>query len=238
VPELATHDHAHDHAHEHRTLRDIADDLLEYQRVEYIYDGQLSTMAAPGFTRSRILNRITSAFHGMWAARLTAVEWEWRAGDFQFDRVDEPDKFFLPDLAIAHPGSRGNREFRTNIALIVEVTSPKSPDTAKNDRGIKPKRYAEAGVPATRWSIRSLESGPSTLSKATGRATESTAAAATAAGTARPSNCLSRSNAPFPRTSGPLTGRTKAERARRGQEQSLMAWRMAERARDESLAAW
>jgi Uma2 family endonuclease len=66
--------------------------------------------------------------------------------DFQFDLVDDPQKFFVPDLAIAHPGSTNDREFRENLAMVVEVTSPASPQTVRNDHGVKPKQYAKAGI--------------------------------------------------------------------------------------------
>jgi Uma2 family endonuclease len=70
------------------------------------------------------------------------------AGDFQFERVDP--RFFIPDIAVAHPGTTSNAEFQENIALVVEVTSPKSPETVENDYGIKAEQYAEAGVPVGR----------------------------------------------------------------------------------------
>jgi hypothetical protein len=55
----------------------------------------------------------------------------------------------LPELAsfrAPFPGATVE-EGRAAIALIVEVTSPPSPDTMLNDRVTKPKEYAKAGIP-------------------------------------------------------------------------------------------
>lgn len=68
-------------------------------------------------------------------------------GDFQFDIVDDPQKFFIPDIAVAYPGSTSNREFRENLVMVVEVTSPDSSKTVRNDHGVKPEQYAKAGIP-------------------------------------------------------------------------------------------
>jgi hypothetical protein len=142
VSELA----AHHPAPAHRTLRDIADELLEYQRVEYIDDGRLTFVAVPGFTHAKIVRMITRTIDSMWSAKTTPVEWDIRSENFQLERVDDPQKFFVPDIAVAYPGSRNNREFRENLAMVAEVTSPKSPETVRNDREVKPKQYAKAGV--------------------------------------------------------------------------------------------
>lgn len=138
---------AHDPTPGHGTLREIADALLEYQRVEYIDDWALTVMATHGFTHGEIVDLIVDVFKQAWFSRQTSVHWKMRAGDFQLNRVDDPQKFFVPDIAIAYPGSRNNREFRENLAMVVEVTSPKSPETVKNDHVLKPKQYAKAGIP-------------------------------------------------------------------------------------------
>lgn len=140
MSELAVHVQA-------RTLREIADALLEYQRVEYIDDGRLTVVAIPGFTHARIVRMISRAIDSLGTAGPSGVEWDLRLGDFQFNLPEDQQKFFIPDLSVAYPGSASNREFRKNLALVVEVTSPKSPETVKNDHGIKPKQYAKGGVP-------------------------------------------------------------------------------------------
>ena len=138
---------AHGPAPAHRTLRDIADELLEYQRVEYIYDGVLSVMTPLGFSHGSIVGLIVEAIVRAHLRGQTSVDWSMRAGDFQLNRIDDPQKFFIPDIAVAYPGSRDNLEFRENLAMVVEITSPKSPDTVQNDYGIKAKQYAKAGIP-------------------------------------------------------------------------------------------
>jgi Uma2 family endonuclease len=130
-----------------RTLRALADRLLEEHRVEYIDDGALTVMPPAGFTHARILEAIIDAFHDAKFRGLTTVRWALRSENFQFDLVDGPQKFFIPDLAIAHPGSTSNREFRENLAMVVEVTSPESPQTVRNDHGVKPTQYAKAAIP-------------------------------------------------------------------------------------------
>jgi Uma2 family endonuclease len=138
---------AHGPAPAHRTLRDIADDLLEYQRVEYIYDGVLSVMTPPGFKHGEIVDLIIEAIKQASFSGQTPVRWRMRTGDFQLNRIDDPQQFFIPDIAVAYPGSRDNLEFRENLAMVVEITSPNSPDTVQNDYGIKAKQYAKAGIP-------------------------------------------------------------------------------------------
>lgn len=131
---------------EHRTLRALANELLEEQHVEYIDDGVLTIMLPAPFTHARILERIIDAFYDAHHSGLTSAHWDLRSENFQFDLVDDPQKFFVPDLAVAHPGSTNNREFRENLALVAEVTSPASPQTVRNDRGLKSKQYAKAGI--------------------------------------------------------------------------------------------
>jgi hypothetical protein len=100
VSELA----AHNPAPAHRTLRDIADELLEYQRVEYIDDGRPTFAAMPGFTHAKIVRMITRTIDSMWSTKMTSMEWDIRSENFQLERVDEPQKFFVPDIAVAYPG--------------------------------------------------------------------------------------------------------------------------------------
>jgi Uma2 family endonuclease len=130
-----------------RTLRALADELLEEHRVEYIDDGALTVMPPAGFTHSRILRILMRFFDRAFDTGLTGTEWDLRGENFQFNLVDGPQKFFIPDLAVAYPGSASNREFRENLAMVVEVTSPDTPKTVRNDKGVKPEQYAKAGIP-------------------------------------------------------------------------------------------
>ena len=54
---------------------------------------------------------------------------------------------YVPDVVFIHPGATTAEEERTGIAVVVQVTSPTSPDTVLNDRTTKPVQYAKAGVP-------------------------------------------------------------------------------------------
>lgn len=137
--------HAPDHGQQ--TLRALADELLEEHRVEHIDNKVLTVMPPAGFTHARIIEAITSGFYHAHYSGQTSTKWALRSENFQFDLVEDPEKFFVPDLAIAHPGSSNNREFREDLAMVVEVTSPGSPKTVANDRGTKPKQYPKGGVP-------------------------------------------------------------------------------------------
>jgi hypothetical protein len=76
-----------------------------------------------------------------------------------------------PRLACSAPSSTLDAttpvEERAAIALVVEVTSPTSPDTVLNDRTTKPVQYARAGVPLYllvdqelgRWTLFGLAEG-------------------------------------------------------------------------------
>jgi Uma2 family endonuclease len=130
-----------------RSLRELADKMLEYQRVEYIHEDRLTIVATPGLTHSKIVTRLNEAFNDAWYAKEAPVRWELRFGDFQLERVDDPRRFFVPDIAIAYPDMRTNGEFRENTVMVVEVTSTKTPETVENDRVVKRKQYAKAGVP-------------------------------------------------------------------------------------------
>jgi Uma2 family endonuclease len=134
-------------AYDQRTLRAVADELLEEHRVEFVEDGVLSVMPPAGFTHRRIVTAIFKAVQRAYDSGRTSMDWDLGSENFQFDLVDDPQRFFVPDLAIAYPGSTNNKEFRENLAMVVEVTSPPSPKTVANDREVKPRQYAKAGVP-------------------------------------------------------------------------------------------
>ncbi|MEU5881623.1 Uma2 family endonuclease [Spirillospora sp. NPDC047279] len=78
---------------------------------------------------------------------ITPVNWATHSENFQWDLPDETRRFYVPDIVVTRRGGRNTAEEREGIALVVEVTLPKSPDTVYNDREIKPKQYAKAGIP-------------------------------------------------------------------------------------------
>lgn len=128
-------------------LRSYADQLLETTRVEYVDEGVLLVMTPPGYEHGMIVRSIvrtiTLAFH----MAMTATDWVTRAGDFQWNLPDGSGRFYIPDVVATDPEAKDNAEQQEHIELVVEVTSPKSPDTVLNDRETKPKEYAKAGVP-------------------------------------------------------------------------------------------
>lgn len=104
-------------------LRSPADRLLETTRVEY--DG----------------------IKGAYGTSTTSIRWTAYGGDFQWDLPDGSGRFYVPDIAVVHPDAQTRDEERAAMALVVEVTSPASPDTVLNDRVAKPRQYAKAGIP-------------------------------------------------------------------------------------------
>lgn len=140
---------AHGPAHYDR-LRTQAERLLEtlpHKRVEYVHDTGLTIVAMPGFSHASIVEAIIDRFAALFHTHVIPFKWALRAGDFQFELADNPNKYFIPDISVAYPGATSNREFRENLAMVVEVTSPRSPETVKNDYGVKHKQYARNGVP-------------------------------------------------------------------------------------------
>lgn len=129
------------------TLRDMADDLLEHRRVEFIHEDALTIVAPRGHAHASIVADLTEAFSDAWHAKQTRYRWRLRAGDFQFEWNDPLLRFSVPDLAIGYPGTASNTEFRDALMMVVEVTSPKSKETVENDFVIKRKQYAKGGVP-------------------------------------------------------------------------------------------
>lgn len=129
-----------------RTVREVADELLETQRVEYLEEGQLIFVPPAGFTHLTTLGLLTKSIIRAFPT-LTDVDWELGTENFQWEFADGTERFSIPDIIVALPGATSRAELRENIALIVEITSPKSPKTVQNDKSVKPKRYAKAGVP-------------------------------------------------------------------------------------------
>lgn len=147
-------------------LRDIADRLLEHQRVEYIHEGALTFVATPGFPHLKIVSLLTKRFMNAHLVGDSLIEWDVHAEHLQWEFRDGSDRFFVPDLAVAHPGANSKEELQNKAVLIVEVTSPGCKAVA-NDLDVKPKRYARGGVPLyllvdqarSEWTLHSLIDG-------------------------------------------------------------------------------
>jgi Uma2 family endonuclease len=129
-----------------RTLREIADELLENYRVEYIREDELIFVPPAGFTHYTIIQTLVKFFNRAFPT-LTDVDWQLGSENFQWDLLDAKGSFFIPDLVVASPGAGSRREVREDIKLLVEVTSPKDKPGVHNDRVIKPRRYARGGMP-------------------------------------------------------------------------------------------
>jgi Uma2 family endonuclease len=147
-------------------LRHLADRLLETTRVEYVDEGVLLVMNPLGFEHRRIVRSIVASLNRAYPP-VTQVDWSIYSADFQWDLPDGSGRFYVPDVVVVHPDARTREEERAAIALVVEVTSPSSPDTVLNDRETKPRQYAKAGVPLyllvdqelTQWALYALAEG-------------------------------------------------------------------------------
>jgi Uma2 family endonuclease len=128
-------------------LRKLADRLLEVTRAEYVDDGVLLIMNPPAFGHRAIVRLIARAIDRAYVRGDTPEEWTIDSENFQWDLPDQSGRFYVPDIAVSHPGASTPSDERAAIALIVEVTSPASADTVYNDRVVKPRQYARAGVP-------------------------------------------------------------------------------------------
>lgn len=128
-------------------LRRVADRLLETTRVEYVDEGVLLVMNPPGFEHRRIVEGIVDSIKKACYTTVTPIRWSTYSDNFQWDLPDGTGRFFVPDVVVVHPDAQSRDEERAAIALIVEVTSPASPDTVLNDRETKPRQYAKAGIP-------------------------------------------------------------------------------------------
>ncbi|MGH3025841.1 MAG: Uma2 family endonuclease [Gaiellaceae bacterium] len=128
-------------------LRDIADRLLESERVEYVHEGELIFVPPAGFPHLTIVKYLVRRFIAAFLSGETAVEWQADSEHLQWEYRDGSKRFFIPDVAVAYPGATSRQELQDNVVLIVEVTSPDTPETVVNDRGVKPRLYAKNGVP-------------------------------------------------------------------------------------------
>jgi Uma2 family endonuclease len=129
----------------YRNLRVVADRLLETTRVEYVDEGVLLVINPPGIKHRRIVRSIADDAKRAYYTGGIAVNWAVDE-NYQWDVPDGSGRFYIPDLVFIHPDATTEEEERAAIALIVEVTSPTSPDTVLNDRTTKPAQYARAGV--------------------------------------------------------------------------------------------
>jgi Uma2 family endonuclease len=128
-------------------LRRLADQMLETRKVEYVDEGVLLVMNPSGFEDRQIVESIVDGLKKAYYTSVTGVRWKTHSENFQWDLPDDSRRFYIPDLVVVHPDARTREEERAAIALVVEVTSPTSPDTVLNDRATKPREYAKAGVP-------------------------------------------------------------------------------------------
>jgi Putative restriction endonuclease len=128
------------------TLREIAIELLEYQRVEYLDEDRLAFVPPDDFSHCVIASSLVRTIVRS-QRDSSARDWECSSGNFLWDFGDGTGRFAIPDLAVAHAGARNSAQYRMNIALLAEITSAKNPGATRNDRIWKPKWYAEGGVP-------------------------------------------------------------------------------------------
>lgn len=159
---------ASDQPRDEDDLRRYADRLLETQRVEYVDEGVLLMMAPAGRQHREIVESIIDTIKGEYYTGRSATRWKTHSENYQWD-VPESRRFFVPDLTVIHPDVEpdSDRDERAAIALVVEITSPKSPNTVMNDRETKPREYARGGVPLyllvdqelATWTLHGLAAG-------------------------------------------------------------------------------
>jgi Uma2 family endonuclease len=147
-------------------LRDVADQLLETTKVEYVDEGALLIMNPPGLEHRRIVRSIVDGVKRAYYTGQIAVNWAVDE-NFQWEFPDKSRRFFIPDIVLIHPDAVTAEEERASIALVAEVTSPPSRDAVFNDRTIKPVEYAKGKVPLYllvdqelgRWTLHGCQEG-------------------------------------------------------------------------------
>ena len=112
----------------YQNLRAVADRLLETTRVEYVDEGVLLIMNPPGIEHRRIVRAIVDDAKRAFYTGAIAINWA-TDENYQWDLPDGAGRFYIPDIAFIHPDARTAEEERAAISLVVEVTSPTSPDT-------------------------------------------------------------------------------------------------------------
>jgi|SRR5580658_7380086 Uma2 family endonuclease len=127
-------------------LRELADQLLETTKVEYVDEGALLVMNPPGIEHRRIVHGIIDAAKAAYYMGKITVNWK-TYETYQWEFPDKSRRFFVPDIVFVHPDAVSAEEERASIGLIVEVTSPPSRDAVFNDRTVKPVEYAKGNVP-------------------------------------------------------------------------------------------
>src|SRR3984957_6482166 len=116
-------------------LRKLADRLLEATRVEYVDDGVLLILNPPAAEHRAIVRLIARAIDRAYVRGDTPEGWTIDSENFQWALPDQSGRFYVPDIAVSHPGAATLAEERAAIALIVEVTLPASADTVHKARG-------------------------------------------------------------------------------------------------------
>ena len=162
-------------------LRQFADHLLEVTRVEYVDHGVLLVMNPPAHGHRAIVRLLVEAILMAVVTKQTPVRWSVDSENFQWELPGQSERFYVPDIVVSRPGARTPDEERRAIVLIAEVTSPTSADTVYNDRVVKPRQYAKAGVPLyllvdqerTAWTLFGLGSKPGYQVLAAGKFGES-----------------------------------------------------------------
>jgi Uma2 family endonuclease len=147
-------------------LRDLADQLLETTKVEYVDEGALLIMNPPGVEHRRIVHSIVDAAKAAYYTGKVAVNWE-TYETYQWEFLDGSRRFFIPDIVFIHPDAVTADEERAALALTVEVTSPSLRDAVFNDRTVKPVEYAKGRVPLyllvdqelSKWTLHGLHEG-------------------------------------------------------------------------------
>ena len=86
-------------------LRKLADRLLEATRVEYVDDGVLLITNPPASEHRAIVRLIARAIDRAYVRGDTPEEWTIDSENFQWDLPDQSGRFYVPDIAVSHPGA-------------------------------------------------------------------------------------------------------------------------------------
>jgi Uma2 family endonuclease len=117
-----------------RSLRVLADRLLETTKVEHVDEGVLMLINPPGIEHRRIVGDIVDGAKRAYYTGIISVNWALMSENYQWNVPDGSGRFYIPDLVFIHPDATTAEEERAAIALVVEVTSPTSPDTDRPAR--------------------------------------------------------------------------------------------------------
>src|SRR5206468_12996510 len=89
--------------------------------------GFLLIMNPQGIEHRRIVRAIVDDAKRAFYTGAIAVNWA-TDENYQWDLPGGDGRFYIPDIAFIHPDATTAEEERAAIALVVEVTSPTSPD--------------------------------------------------------------------------------------------------------------